>query len=107
MSERMSPKVFSVSTTSIVSGAFTIVIAYESTSAWSSGTSGYSAPELGDDVPPEPRGVEDVDLVDRGHPPVAPACELEGAAGDALDLGREYSHVSNQVPSSRVPFSPK
>ena len=41
-SERMSPNVFSVRTTSIVSGAWTIVIANESTSAWSSGTSGYS-----------------------------------------------------------------
>ena len=39
-SERMSPKVFSVTTVSIVSGACTIFIANESTSAWSSSISG-------------------------------------------------------------------
>ena len=84
----MSPKVFSVTTTSIDSGAFTIVIANESTSAWSSGTSGYSArAELGDDVAPEARGVQDVDLVDRGQAPAPLARDLERAARDPLDLG--------------------
>ena len=42
---------------------------------------------LGDDVPPEPRGVHDVDLVDRGQPPAALGRDLESPACDPLDLG--------------------
>ena len=42
---------------------------------------------LGHDVPPEPRGVHDVDLVDRGQPPAPLGGDLESPACDALDLG--------------------
>ncbi len=63
--------------------------------------------ELGDDPPPEARGVEHVRLVDRDEEATARPRELEGAARDALDLGRVYSQVSKTVPSSRVPRAPK
>ena len=52
----------------------------------STSTSGYSCADLGDDAPPETRGLEHVRLVD-GRQPAAPlARELEAATGDALDL---------------------
>src|SRR6185503_4740274 len=46
------------------------------------------ARDLVDDAAPEPRGLEDVRLVD-GREPTAPcACELESSPGEPLDLTR-------------------
>ncbi len=107
-SERMSPKVFSVTTTSIVSGALTTVIANESTSAWSSGTSGYSDAPSSVTTSRQSRDVWSTFTLstDVSRPPRSRAISNARRAIRSTS-GREYSHVSNHVPSSRVPFAPK
>ena len=88
-SERMSPNVFSVRTTSIVSGACDDrhrERVDERVVERHVGVLGRA--ELGDDVAPEPRRVQDVHLVDRREPaPAARARARSRASGDALDLG--------------------
>ena len=87
-SERMSPNVFSVTTTSIVSGAFTIVIANESTSAWSSGTSGYSPAPISVTTSRQSREVWRTFTLSTevSRPPRSRAI-AKAAPGDPLDLG--------------------
>ena len=107
-SERMSPNVFSVSTTSIVSGAFTITIANESTSAWSSRTSGYSAAPSPVTTSRQSREVcRTLTLSTDVSRPARGRASSKARRATRSTSGREYSHVSNQVPSSRVPFAPK
>ena len=91
-SERMSPNMLPVTTTSNFFGARTSCIAALSTYMWSSATSGYWACDLGDDVLPELEGLEHVGLVDAGQPLAALARRLEGDVGDALDLRARVAH---------------
>ena len=85
-SDRMSPNRFSVTSTSNDAGRRTRSIAHESTSWWSTSTSGYSGAELVDDLAPQARRGEDVRLVDARQAAAAAAGELEGEADDAPDL---------------------
>ena len=87
-SERMSPKVFSITSTSKLSGSVTICIATESTRPCSQLDVGVVGRDLGDDAPPHARRLEHVRLVDREQPAAAGAGQLERAPRDPLDLRR-------------------
>jgi hypothetical protein len=65
-SDRMSPNMLPVTTTSNFLGALTSCMAALSTYMWSSSTSGYCGVHLGDHVLPELEGLQHVGLVDAG-----------------------------------------
>ena len=87
MSESMSPNRLSVTITSNCLGQRTSCMPPASASMWSSFTSAYSRSwTLGDDLVPQHARLHDVALFRRGHLVAAGAGQLEGDAGDALDL---------------------
>src|SRR5580698_4230994 len=53
---------------------------------------GKLARNLLDNASPEPRRLQDVLLVDRGHVLASPTRDRKGDAGDALDLRRAIDH---------------
>ena len=86
-SDRMSPNRLSVTITSNCLGWRTSCMAQLSASTCSSSTSANSALwTRGDDLLPQHAGLHDVALLGRGHLVAALAGEVEGDAGDALDL---------------------
>ena len=85
---RMSPNMFSVRITSKRDGSATSCIAALSTSRWSSSTSGVVGGDPRHHLAPQPRGLEHVRLVDRGHPAATARGRLEADLGDPLDLRR-------------------
>ena len=91
-SERMSPNMFSVRITSKSAGRATSCIAALSTSMCSSCTSGILAATRVDRLAPQPRGLEDVRLVDARH--AACAARPERQPGDPLDLLDRVDAVS-------------
>ncbi len=86
-SESMSPKRLSVTMTSNCFGARTSCMPPASASMCSSVTSAYSRlVHLGDDLVPQHAGLHDVALLHGGDLVAPRARQLEGDAGDALDL---------------------
>ena len=93
-SDRMSPNRFSVTITSKSAGRRTSSIAHESTSWWSSATSGCSAPTSSATRPPQARRGEDVGLVDARHV-AAPAAASSNASSTTRRIsGSVYGSVS-------------
>ena len=91
-SERMSPKVFSVTRVSKWVGLWTSAIAQLSTRTCSTCTSGYSLATPVHGVPPELGHDEDIGLVHRGQPLLPLHRHVEGGAHDPLDFTRRVGH---------------
>ena len=87
-SERMSPKVFSITSTSKDSGSVTMLHRDAVDEPVPELDVRVVGGELGDDPTPHARGVEHVRLVDRQEPAAASARELERPPRDPLDLAR-------------------
>ena len=92
--------------TSKAAGRRTSSIAHESTSWWSSATSGMLRRDLVDDRPPQPRRREDVGLVDGRHV----TCGASAASSNASRTTRrtsasEYGRVSSAVRAAPAPVA--
>ena len=91
-SERMSPNKLPDSTTSKCFGFVASNSAHESDVLVLERDVRISRPHLGDHLTPEPRGLEHVGLVDRGHEPTTGHGAAERDLGNPLDLRTRVTH---------------